>query len=88
MATQTFEKAMKQLEKIVEELETGDLPLEKALKRFGDGVTLSRFCSEKLADSEQKIAMLLRDEDGNVHEQPLNQVTEMGSDRKNDPETD
>lgn len=79
MATQTFEKAMKQLEKIVEELETGDLPLEKALKRFADGVSLSRFCSEKLADSEKKIAVLLKDEDGDIHEQPLNLA--------NDPET-
>ena len=71
MATQTFEKAMKQLEKIVAELETGELPLEKALKRFGDGVSLSRFCSKKLEESEKKIALLLKDPDGTIREQPL-----------------
>lgn len=82
MATQTFEKAMKQLEKIVQELETGDLPLEKALKRFGDGISLSRFCSKKLEESEDKIALLLEDETGEIREEPLSLDSDMGPDQK------
>ena len=45
MAKQTFESAMKKLEQIVGELESGDLPLEKALKKFEEGVQLSTFCT-------------------------------------------
>ena len=54
MATkQTFEKAMKQLEQIVQELESSDLPLEKAIIKFEEGIRLSRFCSEKLDETEK-----------------------------------
>lgn len=71
MATQTFEKAIQQLEKIVEELETGELPLETSLKKFEEAVSLSRFCSEKLDESEKKIALLLKTPDGNLTEEPV-----------------
>lgn len=71
MATDTFEKAMIQLEKIVAELETGDLPLEKALKKFEEGVAFSRFCSEKLDESEGKIALLLKNQNGSLKEQRI-----------------
>ncbi|MFO8112090.1 MAG: exodeoxyribonuclease VII small subunit, partial [Desulfosalsimonadaceae bacterium] len=47
MAKKSFEENMAQLEKIVEELEAGNLPLEKALKRFEEGMNLSRTCFEK-----------------------------------------
>jgi exodeoxyribonuclease VII small subunit len=73
MATQTFEKAIQHLEKIVEELETGELPLESALKKFEEAVNLSRFCSEKLDESEKKIALLLKTPDGGVKEQPVDE---------------
>jgi exodeoxyribonuclease VII small subunit len=68
MAKQSFEKALKQLEDIVQELETGDLPLEKAIKRFEDGIKLSRFCSETLNETEKRIQMLLQDSEGNISE--------------------
>ncbi|QTA92835.1 exodeoxyribonuclease VII small subunit [Desulfonema magnum] len=68
---QTFEKAMKQLEKIVQELESGDLPLEKAMKKFEEGMQLSKFCSEKLDETEKKVTILLEDLEGNVSEQPF-----------------
>ena len=70
MANLTFEKAMKKLEQIVRELESGDQPLEKAIKKFEEGVQLSKFCSEKLDDTEQKITLLLKDQAGNVFEKP------------------
>ncbi len=71
MAKLTFEKAMKKLEQIVRELESGDQPLEKAIKKFEEGVQLSKFCSEKLDETEQRITLLLKDQDGNVFEEPF-----------------
>ena len=72
MATkQTFEKAMKQLEEIVQELESGDLPLEKAIKKFEEGVQLSKFCSETLDETEKRIQVLLQDSEGKVMEKPF-----------------
>ena len=71
MANLTFEKAMKKLEQIVRELESGDQPLEKAIKTFEEGVQLSKFCSEKLDETEQKVTLLLKDQTGNVFEKPF-----------------
>ncbi len=70
MATkQTFEKAMQQLEKIVQELEAGDIPLDKALKKFEEGMTLSKFCAGKLDETEKKVTLLMADGRGNLDEQ-------------------
>jgi len=71
MAKQTFEQAMKKLEQIVQELEFGDQPLEKTLKRFEEGVKLSKFCSEKLDETEKKVTILLQDQKGNLFEEPF-----------------
>ncbi len=64
MAKKTFETAMKQLEQIVQDLETGDMPLEKAIKKFEEGIKISKYCSEKLDESEKRITLLMRDSDG------------------------
>ncbi len=71
MAKQTFENAMKKLERIVIDLESGDQPLEKALKKFEEGVQLSRFCFEKLDETEKKITILLKDQEGNLFDKPF-----------------
>ncbi len=71
MAKQTFEKAMKKLELIVQQLESGDQPLEDAVKKFEEGVKLSKFCSEKLDETEKKITILLKDQTGNLFEKPF-----------------
>jgi exodeoxyribonuclease VII small subunit len=68
MAKQTFENAMKRLEAIVQELESGDLTLDEALKKFQEGVKLSKFCSNKLDETEKKVSILLKDEEGNIRE--------------------
>jgi len=68
---QTFESALKQLEQIVQELETGDPPLEKALKKFEEGVQLAKYCSEKLDETEKKVTQLIQNQDGKVIEQPF-----------------
>jgi exodeoxyribonuclease VII small subunit len=76
MANQTFEKAMNKLEKIVQELESTDLPLEKAIKKFEEGVQLSKFCSEKLDETEKKITILLKDQNSHVYDKPFISETE------------
>jgi exodeoxyribonuclease VII small subunit len=62
---QTFETSLKELERIVRQLEDGDLPLEDSLKLFEDGVKLSRECQERLNQAERRIEVLLKDENGN-----------------------
>jgi exodeoxyribonuclease VII small subunit len=72
MAKKTFEMAMKQLEQIVQDLESGDMPLEKAIKKFEEGIKVSKYCSEKLDESEKRITLLMRDSDGkNASEIPF-----------------
>ncbi|CAB1061311.1 Exodeoxyribonuclease VII small subunit (EC [Olavius sp. associated proteobacterium Delta 1] len=71
MAKKTFEQAMKQLEQIVQELESGDMPLEKAIKKFEEGIQISKYCSGKLDESEKRITMLMKDATGNVTEVPF-----------------
>lgn len=71
MAKKTFEQAMKQLEQIVQELEAGEIPLEKALVLFEEGVKLSRYCTEKLDETEKKVTLLLKDSSGGTSEKPF-----------------
>ena len=59
MAKKTFEQSLSALEKIVDDLESGDLPLEKALKKFDEGMTLSRQCSRMLDETEKKVTQLV-----------------------------
>ncbi len=56
---------MQELERIVRNLENGDLALEESLKLFEDGVKLARECQERLNRAERRIEMLMRDGDGN-----------------------
>ncbi len=77
MAKISFEKSLKQLEQIVQELESGDLPLEKAIKKFEEGVQLSKFCSKKLDETEKKITILLQDQEGNILEKPFMSENEL-----------
>ena len=62
---------MKQLEQIAQELEAGELSLELAMKKFEEGIQLSRFCTRKLDETERRIAILLQDSDGSIQEIPF-----------------
>jgi exodeoxyribonuclease VII small subunit len=62
--TRTFEASLEALEHIVRELEHGDLPLEKSLELFEQGIRLSRECQERLSQAERRIEVLLRDSQG------------------------
>ncbi len=62
----TFEASLSELEKIVKQLEDGDLPLEESLLLFENGVKLSRECRERLTNAERRIEVLMKDADGNL----------------------
>src|SRR2546423_9142339 len=62
----TFEAQLASLERIVRELERGDLPLEQSLELFEQGVKLSRECQERLNEAERRIEVLLRGGDGST----------------------
>ncbi len=55
-----LEESLKELEALVERLETGDLPLEEALAQFERGIALTRSCQTILKDAEQKVEILLK----------------------------
>ena len=61
-----FEKAMTRLESIVEELERGDLNIDKSLEIFEEGIKMSRVCSKKLNEAEAKIEKLTKGEKGDL----------------------
>ena len=71
MPKQTFEGALKRLEQIVEALESGDLPLEKALKKFEEGVQLSTLCTRQLDETEKRVEILLKNETGDRVAEPF-----------------
>jgi exodeoxyribonuclease VII small subunit len=60
----SFEASLEALEQIVQQLESGDLPLEKSLELFEQGIRLSRECQERLSQAERRIEVLLRDNQG------------------------
>lgn len=68
MAKVSFEKAMDQLEEIVQEMESGNLTLEQSLKKFEEGMKLSKYCIQKLEETEKKISLIMSQSDGSVVE--------------------
>jgi len=67
----SFEIALKELEGIVKQLETGEAKLEEALELFERGVKLTKYCSQKLDEAEKKIEMLVRDSQGQYKAVPF-----------------
>ena len=65
-----FEKALEELEGIVEELESGDLSLENSLKSFEKGIKLARQCQEQLSKAELQVQKLI-EENGELKTAPL-----------------
>ncbi len=59
-----FEEALKRLEKIVEKLEAGDVPLEESLELYEEGITLFRHCSSKLEEAKKKVEILTKEGSG------------------------
>ncbi|HDZ22903.1 MAG TPA: exodeoxyribonuclease VII small subunit [Desulfobacteraceae bacterium] len=71
MAEKKFEKALEELEEIVHALESGELPLDEALKAFEKGMKLVKYCSGKLEEAEKKVTMLVKAENGKVDQVPF-----------------
>jgi len=75
-----FEEALGKLEKIVEDLEGGELSLEESMKRYEEGIRLSKLCSKRLEEAKKKIELLLKSEDGKFLTKSLSEE-EVGRDR-------
>ncbi len=69
--SESFEGSLDRLEKIVKELENGNLPLERALELFEEGMKLSENCRRQLDSAESRIEMLVRKADGRVVTEPF-----------------
>lgn len=67
----SFEHALKELEEIVREMESGDLCLEDAVKKYESGIKQSKYCLDLLDKTEKKISLLTRDSDGHIKEEPF-----------------
>ena len=65
-----FEECIQRLEKIVEQLEQGDVPLEKSLTLFEEGMQLSSSCRKELEEAEGKVEILLK-QNGKIHAEPF-----------------
>jgi exodeoxyribonuclease VII small subunit len=59
----SFEKAIEELEDIVDSLEEGGLSLEDSLDKFSRGIKLIKYCNEKLSETEKKIEVLIKEDD-------------------------
>jgi exodeoxyribonuclease VII small subunit len=67
---ETFEASLGELEKVVKELEAGDLPLERSLELFEKGMALSETCRKQLENAETRVEMLIRKE-GKIQAEPF-----------------
>lgn len=73
MAEIKFEDALKNLEKIVDDLEGGNLSLDDALGKYEEGIKLSKLCAKKLEVAKKKVEILLKSEDGSVELKPFDE---------------
>lgn len=76
-----FEECLDRLEKIVNELEKGDVPLDRALELFDEGMKLSGSCRKELEEAEGKIEILLK-RDGKLQPEPYQAATQPGGPAK------
>jgi exodeoxyribonuclease VII small subunit len=74
MAELKFEEALKKLEKIVDDLERGDLSLDEALKKYQEGIELSRLCAQRLENAKKKIDTLIKNKKGEFELKPLEEI--------------
>ncbi|MBR3281432.1 MAG: exodeoxyribonuclease VII small subunit [Clostridia bacterium] len=67
----TFEDAMNSLEEIVAELEKGELSLDQSVEKFKKGMEISNYCNDMLDSAEKSIKVLLKDQNGDIEEEPF-----------------
>jgi exodeoxyribonuclease VII small subunit len=88
MSEPSFEKALSELEGIVEKLEKGGLALNESLALFEKGVNLARFLREELEKAEKKIDILLKDEKGDIKKEAFELEEEEKTDSENEENPD
>ena len=85
-----FEASLEKLEKIVEEMESGNLPLDAILKKYEEGSGLVRYCSKKLTEAEKRIEILMKNKEGELVARPFESDQESegesGGDKNDDKE--
>ena len=85
----SFEEMLARLEEIAGELESGDLPLEKAIERYEEGVKCYRECHRILTSAEKKVEILTKNADGELTPEPFeDEDTEGSADEKDDNDAD
>ncbi len=80
----TFESSLEELERIVRQLEQGELTLEKSLELFEQGVKLSRDCQERLSQAERRIEILMRDNQGRATVRAFDPESELSGSEEDD----
>jgi exodeoxyribonuclease VII small subunit len=75
---ESFEDALAELETIAKELESGELGIDEAVERYGEGIAFARYCQKKLDEAERKIEMLQKRKDGSIGKDPLRVKEETG----------
>ena len=81
-----FEKSLQKLERIVEEMEQGEIDLDGMLKKFEEGMKLARFCTGKLEETEKKIEIILKDKAGTISTRDF-VASEQEEQNKQEPES-
>ena len=76
-----FEDCLQRLEKVVQELEKGEVPLETSLTLFEEGMQLSASCRKELEEAEGKVEILLK-QNGKLQAEPFDPLTDKASSRK------
>ncbi len=71
MKEMSFEKAFEELEKAVDELESGGIPLDDALKKYEEGIKLARLCQARLDKAKAKIEILMKEKNGKFNVMPF-----------------
>ncbi len=74
-----FEDSLKRLQAIVEKMERGDLPLEEAVEAYTEGIRLVQVCHQKLEEAENRVQVLLKDQQGAWSATPLESASSAGS---------
>jgi len=67
----TFEASLSKLEQIVDDMESGELPLEEIIEKYEEGMGYLKVCDDKLAEAEVKIRKLTRDDEGELTEEDM-----------------
>jgi exodeoxyribonuclease VII small subunit len=76
-----FEDCLQRLEKIVDQLEKGEIPLEQALKLFEEGIQLSNSCRKELDEAEGKVEILLKN-NGKLQAEPFEPLAERSDSKR------